>query len=71
MGAEEESGTKTGVGAVRGNLAVLAPAVAASAALLAHQILPSRQSALSTRIYPILLESLLGAALLLAFLQWT
>jgi NitT/TauT family transport system permease protein len=62
--------SKTSIGAVRGNVAVLAPAVAAAVALAVHRILPSRQTALPTRIYPMLLDVLLGAALLLAFVQW-
>ncbi len=49
---------------------VLAPAVAAVAALLVHRYLPSRQSPLPTRIYPMLLMVLLGASLLLTLIQW-
>ena len=62
--------SKVSIGAVRANLAVLAPAVAAVVALAVHRILPSRQTTLPTRIYPMLLEGLLGAALLLAIVQW-
>ncbi len=47
----------------------LAPAVAAVVALALHGFLPSRQSTVPTRIYPMLLEGLLAAALLLAVLQ--
>jgi NitT/TauT family transport system permease protein len=53
----------------RAAAAALAPAVAAAAALLAHVGLPSRQSPLPTRPYPILLAGLLAAALLLAVAQ--
>jgi NitT/TauT family transport system permease protein len=52
------------------NLAVLAPFIAAILALLTHSAFPSRQSAAPTRLYPMLLEALLAAALLLAFVQW-
>jgi NitT/TauT family transport system permease protein len=62
--------SKVSIGAVRANLAVLAPAVAAVVALAVHRILPSRQTALPTRIYPMLLEGVLGAALLMAIIQW-
>ncbi len=53
----------------RGLAAVLAPAVMAVIALLAHQFLPSRQSPLPTRLYPMLLEIILAASLLLAATQ--
>ena len=66
----EESGAKKVGSAVRGKLAVLAPSFAALAALLIHVTCPSRQSAVPTRLYPILLEGLLVAALLLALVQW-
>jgi NitT/TauT family transport system permease protein len=52
------------------NLAVLAPFIAAILALLTHSAFPSRQSAAPTRLYPMLLEALLAAALLLAFVRW-
>jgi NitT/TauT family transport system permease protein len=49
----------------RATLSVLAPAVAALAALLAHKILPSRQSPLPSSHYAILLELLLCVSLLM------
>jgi len=49
--------------------AVLAPIAAALASLLLHKLLPSRQSTMPTRLYPILLEILLAASFLLAFAQ--
>ena len=55
--------------AARGVAAVLAPAVAATAALLIHHLVPSRQSTDPTHAYPILLEGLLVASLLLAAVQ--
>jgi NitT/TauT family transport system permease protein len=48
----------------------LSPAVAAACALLLHWLLPSRQSPLPTRLYPLLLEGLLAAAAVLAATQW-
>jgi NitT/TauT family transport system permease protein len=48
---------------------ILAPAVAAALALVTHKVLPNQQSALPTYYYPLLLEILLGAALLLAIGQ--
>jgi NitT/TauT family transport system permease protein len=48
----------------RDTLAVIAPTIAAVAALLEHEILPSRQSAISSSHYPILLAILLAASLL-------
>ena len=51
-------------------MAVLSLAAAALMALLAHKLMPSRQSPLPTRLYPILLEILLTASLLLAVAQW-
>jgi len=50
--------------------AVLSPALAAVSALLLHGMLPSRQSPLPTRLYPLLLEGLLAAAAALAVLHW-
>jgi NitT/TauT family transport system permease protein len=54
----------------RGVAAVLAPAVAAVAALGAHALLPSRQTPMPTRLYPLVLEFALAAALALALVQW-
>jgi NitT/TauT family transport system permease protein len=48
---------------------VLAPGIAALAALLAHKILPSRQSPLPSSHYPILLEILLGVSMLMLAAQ--
>lgn len=53
-----------------GPAAVLAPAVAAIAALSLHGILPSRQSPDPTGPYPILLGGLLAVALVLAAASW-
>ena len=50
--------------------AVLAPAVAASAALLVHILVPNRQPGPATGPYPILLGALLALALVLAASQW-
>ncbi len=50
--------------------AVLAPAIAALAALVVHLVLPNEQTGLPTRLYPLLLEILLAAGLLMAVLQW-
>jgi NitT/TauT family transport system permease protein len=58
---------------VRGGFGVariLAPAVAAVVALLVHRLLPNKQITLPTRLYPLLLQVLLGSALLLAITQW-
>ncbi len=63
------SGRPTTGGEGRGIAAVLAPVFAALAALLLHRYLPSRQSALPTRLYPFLLEILLVGSLCLATLQ--
>jgi NitT/TauT family transport system permease protein len=49
---------------------VLAPVVAALLALLAHRLLPNEQTGLPTRLYPLLLQVLLGAALVVAVAQW-
>lgn len=70
-GGTDENGAETR-GPTRGGrtaMAVLAPAVAVLVALLAHIILPSRQSSLPTRLYPILLVILLAATVLLAVAQ--
>jgi NitT/TauT family transport system permease protein len=53
----------------RATLAVLAPAVAALVALLAHWVLPSRQSPPQSVHYPVLLVVLLGASLLRLLVQ--
>ena len=50
--------------------AVLSPAVAASAALLVHILVPNRQSGPPTGPYPILLAALLALALAFAAAQW-
>jgi NitT/TauT family transport system permease protein len=63
-----ESGARTRGG--QAIVAALAPATSALAALLIHKVLPSRQSALPTRLYPLLLEIILVASLLLAVVQW-
>ncbi len=56
---------------IRGVLAMLAPPVAVLAALLLHKLVPNRQTALPTRVYPMFLEILLPAVVLLVVLQWT
>jgi NitT/TauT family transport system permease protein len=45
---------------------VLAPAAAVLFAMFVHYLLPNRQSRLPTHVYPVFLQSLLAAALLLA-----
>ncbi len=50
----------------RAAAALVAPMVAAACALLLHWGLPSRQSPLPTRLYPMLLAGLLAAAVVLA-----
>jgi NitT/TauT family transport system permease protein len=50
----------------RAALIVLAPPAAALLALAIHRFVPSQQSALPTRVYPLLLQVLLGASLVLA-----
>jgi NitT/TauT family transport system permease protein len=47
-----------------------APAVAAILALLAHWLIPNRQTSIATRLYPGLLFALLAASLVLAAAQW-
>jgi NitT/TauT family transport system permease protein len=54
----------------RATAALLSPTVAALGALLLHTLLPNRQSSLPTRLYPILLECLLGASIVMAVLAW-
>jgi NitT/TauT family transport system permease protein len=48
----------------------LLPTTAAGIALLMHRYLPSRQSALSTKIYPVLLQILMAATAVLAAVHW-
>ncbi|HEV3167260.1 MAG TPA: ABC transporter permease subunit [Isosphaeraceae bacterium] len=50
--------------------AVLAPAAAALVALVVHKLVPTRQTSLPTHLYPVLLEILLAATLVLAAAQW-
>src|SRR5258708_6021083 len=64
-----EARAETGQGGF-GFARVLAPAVAAVVALLIHQLLPNKQITLSTRLYPLLLQILLGGALLLIITHW-
>ena len=45
---------------------VLVPTAAAIVALLAHKFLPNQQIGPPTRLYPMLLQALLGAALFFA-----
>jgi NitT/TauT family transport system permease protein len=49
---------------------LLPPAAAALAAIVIHRFLPSSQSQLPTRLYPLLLQALLIATLALAVVQW-
>ncbi len=51
-------------------LVILRLPVAGLAALLIHKLIPNQQSALPTRVYPLLLQILLAAALVFAFVQW-
>jgi len=53
----------------RGVAAVLSPVIAALLALLVHDVLPNRQIALSTWLYPLLLETLAAVTLALAIAQ--
>jgi NitT/TauT family transport system permease protein len=55
---------------IRAALPALAPPAAGLVALLLHKFVPNQQSELPTRAYPLLLQILLGATLVLAFLQW-
>ncbi|MDR3617732.1 MAG: ABC transporter permease subunit [Paludisphaera borealis] len=50
--------------------AVLSPTVAAACALALHWTLPSRQSPVPTRLYPILLEGLLAVSIVVAVVHW-
>jgi NitT/TauT family transport system permease protein len=50
--------------------AVLSPVIAALLALLVHKVLPNRQIALSTWLYPLLLQTLTAVTLGLALAQW-
>jgi NitT/TauT family transport system permease protein len=52
------------------SLSTLLPAVAAAVALLVHTQVPSQQSDLPTRIYPLLLRSVIGLSCLATLLQW-
>jgi NitT/TauT family transport system permease protein len=54
----------------RAAAAALLPPAAALAALLVHRLVPSEQTPLPTRVYPLLLQGTLAAALLLAVAQW-
>jgi NitT/TauT family transport system permease protein len=49
---------------------VLLPPTAALAALLLHKFLPSKQSAVPTHVYPLMLQILLVATLVLAAVHW-
>jgi NitT/TauT family transport system permease protein len=59
------------VSAVRAILTMLAPPTAVLAALLLHRVLPNRQLAPPSGVYPFLLEIFLPAMALLVVLQWT
>ncbi len=54
----------------QGARATLAPTITAGVALLAHRLIPNRQTTLPTRLYPKLLIIFLGTALILAIVQW-
>jgi NitT/TauT family transport system permease protein len=56
---------------LRAALAPIAPPLVALVALLVHQTVPNQQSAIPTRLYPLLLQIVLGATLILAVVQWT
>jgi NitT/TauT family transport system permease protein len=49
---------------------VLLPPAAALLALLIHRFLPNRQTAIPTRVYPMMLQWSVGATLLLAAVHW-
>jgi NitT/TauT family transport system permease protein len=49
---------------------VLAPVAASGAALLTHWLLPSNQTGLPTRLYPMLLQAILAASVVTAVVQW-
>jgi NitT/TauT family transport system permease protein len=51
-------------------LVALAPVIAGLAAVLIHKLVPNQQSALPTRVYPLLLQILLAATLVLVAVQW-
>jgi NitT/TauT family transport system permease protein len=55
---------------VRAAVPVLAAPAAGLAVLLMHQFLPNQQTVLPTRVYPMLLQILLAATILLAVAQW-
>jgi NitT/TauT family transport system permease protein len=54
----------------RAVLGILAAPAAGVLAILIHALLPNRQSALPTRAYPMLLQILLAATILLMTVQW-
>jgi sulfonate transport system permease protein len=54
----------------RGLVAVLSPVIAALIALFVHRLLPDRQIALQSWLYPLLLEALAAVTLMLALAQW-
>jgi NitT/TauT family transport system permease protein len=55
---------------MRSILLAAAPIVAGLAVFALHKLLPNQQSALPTKIYPLLLQILLGVTVLLALLQF-
>jgi NitT/TauT family transport system permease protein len=68
-----ESGGSARASAVqvfRDLLAALSPPAAGLAALLIHKLVPSQQSELPTRVYPLLLQILVAATFVLAAVQW-
>jgi NitT/TauT family transport system permease protein len=71
---EPRAGTPAGyaraLSALRAVLIVLAPPIAVLAALLLHRLLPNKQLAPPTHLYPLLLEIFLAAMALLVLLQW-
>jgi NitT/TauT family transport system permease protein len=70
QGPVRSSGSSPSVAPPGGGMVhVLAPAVAGTAALFLHKLLPDRQIALTTTLYPLLLEVFLGAAVFLAVSQ--
>jgi NitT/TauT family transport system permease protein len=67
---ESETSTRaTARPAVRAGLVALSPSLAGLAALAIHWFVPNQQSALPTKAYPLLLQILLAAMVLLLFLQ--
>lgn len=55
---------------IRATLVLLAPLVAALAALLLHQLVPNRDEEYSTGVYPLLLQAIFAATLVVAAAQW-